>query len=196
MDTWLPSPPCSPLHRNQPPLLLPRSDGYVAMVLTGHANNAEFAIAMCPSEPYVLSGGKDKLVVLWSIHDHISTLVGDSTNPSGSIVKNSDNASLGPCGIFQGHTDTVEDWCPDKPSVFGSSAEDGCVNIWDYEQYMMQQVMFLLPNASILAANELIEQLRSEQSLQWFLIICCLEVMNSLISLEALQPTGDMSSVR
>ncbi|KAJ0771298.1 putative transcription factor WD40-like family [Helianthus annuus] len=25
-------------------------------------------------------------------------------------------------------------WCPDKSSVFGSSAEDGCVNIWDYEQ--------------------------------------------------------------
>ncbi|KAF5799078.1 putative transcription factor WD40-like family [Helianthus annuus] len=25
-------------------------------------------------------------------------------------------------------------WCPDKSSVFGSSAEDGYVNIWDYEQ--------------------------------------------------------------
>lgn len=201
-------------------------------MLTGHADNAEFALSMCPTEPYVLSGGKDKLVVLWSIHDHISTLVGESntTNSSGSIVKNSDNASLGPRGIFEGHTDTVEDvqfcptstqefcsvgddsclilwdarvgtnpitkvekahnadvhcvdwsphdanyiltgsadhsvcmfdrrnlvsdgvgspvhkfeehkapvlcvqWCPDKPSVFGSSAEDGCVNIWDYEQ--------------------------------------------------------------
>ncbi|KAI3496285.1 hypothetical protein L1887_38642 [Cichorium endivia] len=53
--------------------------------------------------------GKDKLVVLWSIHDHISTLVRDSTNPSGSIVKNSDSASLGPRGIIQRHTNTIKD---------------------------------------------------------------------------------------
>jgi len=64
--------------------------------------------------------GKDKYVVLWSIHDHISTLGGgDSTNPSGaagSIVKSADNASLGPRGIFQGHADTVEDvqFCPTR----------------------------------------------------------------------------------
>ncbi|XP_023757064.1 WD-40 repeat-containing protein MSI4 [Lactuca sativa] len=212
--------------------LLGAAVSHADLVLTGHADNAEFALSMCPTEPYVLSGGKDKLVVLWSIHDHISTLVGESntTNSSGSIVKTSDNASLGPRGIFEGHTDTVEDvqfcptstqefcsvgddsclilwdarvgtnpitkvekahnadvhcvdwsphdanyiltgsadhsvcmfdrrnlvsdgvgspvhkfeehkapvlcvqWCPDKPSVFGSSAEDGCVNIWDYEQ--------------------------------------------------------------
>ncbi|KAI3767742.1 hypothetical protein L2E82_18117 [Cichorium intybus] len=94
---WLPPPRCSPTTTASPQHQHRHNCRFV--VLTGHANNAEFAIAMCPSEPYVLSG--------------------------------------------------------DKPSVFGSSAEDGCVNIWDYEQ-----------------------------------------VMNSLISLEALQPTGDMSSVR
>lgn len=27
-------------------------------VLTGHKENAEFALAMCPKEPYVLSGGR------------------------------------------------------------------------------------------------------------------------------------------
>lgn len=27
-------------------------------VLTGHADNAEFALSMCPTEPYVLSGGE------------------------------------------------------------------------------------------------------------------------------------------
>jgi hypothetical protein len=26
-------------------------------ILTGHQENAEFALAMCPAEPYVLSGG-------------------------------------------------------------------------------------------------------------------------------------------
>lgn len=25
-------------------------------------------------------------------------------------------------------------WCPDRSSVFGSSAEDGLLNIWDYEK--------------------------------------------------------------
>jgi len=27
-------------------------------ILTGHQDNAEFALAMCPTEPYVLSGGE------------------------------------------------------------------------------------------------------------------------------------------
>jgi len=26
-------------------------------ILTGHQDNAEFALAMCPTQPYVLSGG-------------------------------------------------------------------------------------------------------------------------------------------
>lgn len=29
----------------------------VSQLLTGHQDNAEFALAMCPSEPFVLSGG-------------------------------------------------------------------------------------------------------------------------------------------
>nr|GEX33972.1 hypothetical protein [Tanacetum cinerariifolium] len=136
-------------------------------VLEGHTSNAEFALAMCSTQPYVLSGGKDKFVVLWSIQDHISTLPGgDSTNRAVSIVKTADSASLSLRGIFQGHMDTVEDvqfhpksvgddsclilwderggkvlipkvekahnldWCPDKSSVFGSSIEDGRVNIY------------------------------------------------------------------
>ncbi|KAK3003042.1 hypothetical protein RJ639_018798 [Escallonia herrerae] len=151
------------------------------LVLTGHQDNAEFALAMCPTEPFVLSGGKDKTVVLWSIHDHVSTLTTDAskgTGSAGSVIKPSDNSSIGPRGIFQGHDDTVEDvqfsptrsadhsvcmfdrrkltsggmglpihkfedhnaavlcvqWCPDKSSVFGSSAEDGFLNIWDYDK--------------------------------------------------------------
>ncbi|KAI9080614.1 hypothetical protein K1719_037420 [Acacia pycnantha] len=46
-------------------------------ILTGHQDNAEFALAMRPTEPYVLSGGKDKSVVLWSIQDHISSAAMD-----------------------------------------------------------------------------------------------------------------------
>ena len=30
---------------------------FFLQILTGHQDNAEFALAMCPTEPYVLSGG-------------------------------------------------------------------------------------------------------------------------------------------
>ncbi|PWA45485.1 hypothetical protein CTI12_AA517700 [Artemisia annua] len=46
---------------------------------------------MCPSEPLVLSGGKDKSVVLWSIHDHISTL---ATQPGITKSGGSDDNQL------------------------------------------------------------------------------------------------------
>ncbi|XP_058753280.1 WD-40 repeat-containing protein MSI4-like isoform X2 [Vicia villosa] len=167
---------------------------------------------MCPAEPYVLSGGKDKTVVLWSIEDHVTSAATDKSG--GSIIKPNpksgegndkivDSPSVGPRGIYSGHDDTVEDvafcpsrssvvlemilvsfygmhalalvlllrsadnsvrlfdrrsltsngvgspihkfeahkaavlcvqWSPDKSSVFGSSAEDGLLNIWDYEK--------------------------------------------------------------
>lgn len=54
------------------------------LVLSGHQDNAEFALALSPMEPFVLSGGKDKTVVLWSIQDHISTLAADATKSAGS----------------------------------------------------------------------------------------------------------------
>ncbi|KAL8231616.1 hypothetical protein R6Q57_001394 [Mikania cordata] len=77
--------------------------------------------------------GKDKYVVLWSIHDHISSLNGESNNSSGSIVKTTDNASLGPRGIFQGHTDTVEDvqFFPTSTQEFCSVGDDSCLILWD-----------------------------------------------------------------
>lgn len=117
------------------------------LVLTGHQDNAEFALAMCPAEPFVLSGGKDKSVVLWSIHDHISTLAaepGSSKTPgsSGANIKNSskvgandksDSPSIGPRGIYQGHEDTVEDvqFCPTSAQEFCSVGDDSCLILWD-----------------------------------------------------------------
>ncbi|KAK9043882.1 hypothetical protein V6N11_072206 [Hibiscus sabdariffa] len=166
------------------------------LILTGHQDNAEFALAMCPTEPYVLSGGKDKLVVLWSIEDHIATSSGGSIikKPGEGNDKADDGPSVGPRGIFcgphefcsvgddsclilwdarvgtspavkvekahdadihcvdwnphddnliltgsadnTGHKEAVlcVQWSPDKSSVFGSSAEDGLLNIWDYDK--------------------------------------------------------------
>ncbi|PQQ16973.1 WD-40 repeat-containing protein MSI4 [Prunus yedoensis var. nudiflora] len=116
------------------------------LILTGHQDNAEFALAMCPTEPYVLSGGKDKTVVLWSIQDHISAATTDpaatkSPGSGGSIIKQNskpgdgndkaaDGPSVAPRGIYYGHEDTVEDvaFCPSRSSVVG---DDSCLILWD-----------------------------------------------------------------
>uniref|UniRef100_A0A2P2KLG3 Uncharacterized protein MANES_16G101900 n=1 Tax=Rhizophora mucronata TaxID=61149 RepID=A0A2P2KLG3_RHIMU len=84
---------------------------------------------MCPTEPFVLSGGKDRSVVLWSIQDHITSFAADkaaakSPGSFGSIIKKTgdgndkaaDSPSVGPRGVYQGHKDTVEDvtFCPSR----------------------------------------------------------------------------------
>ncbi|ONM39172.1 hypothetical protein ZEAMMB73_Zm00001d043832 [Zea mays] len=76
----------------------------------------EFALAMCPAEPYVLSEGKDKSVVLWSIQDHISALGDSSSSPGASDSKQSvkttnekESPKVDPRGIFHGHDSRVED---------------------------------------------------------------------------------------
>ncbi|CAN1293730.1 WD-40 repeat-containing protein MSI4 [Linum perenne] len=108
------------------------------LILTGHQDNAEFALAMCPTEPYVLSGGKDKSVVLWSIQDHITPSASDPA--SGSIIKRSDGndkasdgPTVGPRGIYQGHEDTVEDvaFSPSSAQEFCSVGDDACLILWD-----------------------------------------------------------------
>ncbi|KAL0694122.1 hypothetical protein Bca4012_061302 [Brassica carinata] len=109
------------------------------LILTGHQDNAEFALAMCPTEPFVLSGGKDKLVVLWSIQDHITT-VGTDSKSSGSIIKQTgeggdktESPSVGPRGVYQGHDDTVEDvaFSPTSAQEFCSVGDDSCLILWD-----------------------------------------------------------------
>ncbi|XP_065866690.1 WD-40 repeat-containing protein MSI4-like [Euphorbia lathyris] len=115
------------------------------LVLTGHKDNAEFALAMCPTEPFVLSGGKDKAVVLWSIQDHISTLAAgaissNTPGPGCSNVKHASHAGgandsprIGPRAIFRGHKDTVEDvqFCPSSTFEFCSVGDDSCLIFWD-----------------------------------------------------------------
>ncbi|KAF5726062.1 putative WD-repeat protein [Tripterygium wilfordii] len=114
------------------------------LILTGHQDNAEFALAMSPAEPYVLSGGKDKLVVLWSIQDHITTSATDpsaakSPGSGGSIIKQDGNdkaadaPTVGPRGVYNGHEDTVEDvaFCPSSAQEFCSVGDDSCLILWD-----------------------------------------------------------------
>ncbi|GMY36308.1 WD-40 repeat-containing protein MSI4-like [Fagus crenata] len=109
------------------------------LILTGHQDNAEFALAMCPTEPYVLSGGKDKSVVLWSIQDHISgsvsggSIIKQNSKPGEGIDKTADGPSVGPRGIYIGHEDTVEDvaFCPSSAQEFCSVGDDSCLILWD-----------------------------------------------------------------
>ncbi|WZZ24513.1 hypothetical protein YC2023_007914 [Brassica napus] len=102
------------------------------LILTGHQDNAEFALAMFPTEPFVLSGGKDKSVVLWSIQDHITTAGTDSKSP-GSSIKQTGGRSVGPRGVYHGHEDTVEDvaFCPSSAQEFCSVGDDSCLILWD-----------------------------------------------------------------
>lgn len=50
---------------------------------------------------FVVLAGKDKSVVLWSIHDHISTLATDDKHTETPVIQAR--------GVFHGHDDTVED---------------------------------------------------------------------------------------
>jgi len=69
-----------------------------------------------------IMAGKDKCVVLWSVHDHISTLaveeptVKQGSKSGGNTAKATENPTIGPRGIYKGHTDTVEDvqFCPSR----------------------------------------------------------------------------------
>ncbi|XP_042490275.1 WD-40 repeat-containing protein MSI4-like [Macadamia integrifolia] len=126
--------------------VLGAADSRPDLILTGHQDNAEFALAMCPTEPFVLSGGKDKSVVLWSIEDHITasaTEPGSAKSPgsgSSSIKhtskggdKAADSPTVGPRGIYLGHEDTVEDvqFCPSSAQEFCSAGDDSCLILWD-----------------------------------------------------------------
>ena len=67
---------------------------------------------------YVVFAGKDKSVVLWSIHDHISTLATQPgiTKSGGSDYKPAESLVIQARGVFHGHEDTVEDvqFCPSR----------------------------------------------------------------------------------
>ncbi|XP_028789783.1 WD-40 repeat-containing protein MSI4-like [Neltuma alba] len=103
------------------------------LILAGHDDIAQFALAVSASEPYVLSGGKDKNVVLWSVEDHMTSLAQAAYFRLGSIIGRNYNPVVNPRGIFRGHTDTVEDvqFCPTSPQEFCSVGDDSNFILWD-----------------------------------------------------------------
>ncbi|KAL8217359.1 hypothetical protein R6Q57_020732, partial [Mikania cordata] len=122
--------------------VLGATESHPDLILTRHQENAELALAMSQSEPFVLSGGKDKSVVLWSIQDHISNLAtdyaagsngGKSLKSGGNDDKPTESPKILARGIYQGHQDTVENvqFCPSSVQEFCSVGDDSCLILWD-----------------------------------------------------------------
>ncbi|CAK9191004.1 unnamed protein product, partial [Sphagnum troendelagicum] len=118
------------------------------LVLTGHTENAEFALNFSRAAPHVLSGGKDKLVLQWSIEDHITGIQEPYPSRAGTPTAGggrgswttggggsdlSDASSIAPRGVFKGHSDTVEDvqFRPSSMQEFCSVGDDSCLVFWD-----------------------------------------------------------------
>ncbi|KAI9109577.1 hypothetical protein K1719_019631 [Acacia pycnantha] len=105
------------------------------LILAGHTADAQFALATSPSQPYVLSGGKDMNVVLWSLNDQITSLAAEPNYRLGShyFGYRNYNPVVTPRGIFRGHTNTVEDvqFNPANPQEFCSVGDDSKLMLWD-----------------------------------------------------------------
>ncbi|KAL2480170.1 WD-40 repeat-containing protein MSI4 [Abeliophyllum distichum] len=79
----------------------------------------------------------------WNSHDENYILTG-SADHTVSMFDRRNLTSDGvrsPVHKFEGHTAPVlcVQWSPEKCSVFGTSAEDGLLNIWDYDKVGQQK---------------------------------------------------------
>ena len=79
------------------------------LVLVGHEENAEFALAVRRDAPDVASGGKDQKVLLWSIEDHDAAKAAGKSGAPRAAALYDGAPELAPKLAFAGHEDTVED---------------------------------------------------------------------------------------
>ncbi len=122
-------------------------------LLTGHAENAEFALATAAASPVVASGGKDKAVCLWFLRDADSSLLEAAAAEAGvaAVGAAAGRSSLNSGGLggltgapppppqlacrvrFTGHSDTVEDvaFHPTSDEQLCSVGDDSCLCFWD-----------------------------------------------------------------
>ena len=117
------------------------------LVLVGHEENAEFALAVHRDSFHVASGGKDTAVLLWDVADHDG---GSIWNRAGSKPRGGESGSAGAgvgarSGDFEGaptlapkmrfawHKDTVEDvsFHPADDLQLCSVGDDGALVFWD-----------------------------------------------------------------
>eukprot|EP00897_Mesotaenium_endlicherianum_P007866 jgi/Mesen1/7107/ME000369S06430 len=87
------------------------------LVLAGHTENAEFALAMASGAPLVLSGGRDHCCESRPVPAAAATTPGAAEKGKSERAREesadceapSPAPQLNPRGVFRGHTDTVED---------------------------------------------------------------------------------------
>ncbi|KAI3436729.1 hypothetical protein D9Q98_006144 [Chlorella vulgaris] len=109
----------------------PKQQSVADLVLEGHKQNAEFALAISNAAPLVASGGKDAKVLVWDLSSHISTSLAaakggrDSTPGAGTKLK--------PLHTLLGHSATIEDvcWCPGSSAELASVGDDFSLLLWD-----------------------------------------------------------------
>ena len=109
-----------------------RAPSVADLVLTGHRDNAEFALGTCAVEPLVASGGKDTQVLLWNLRD--SGLLGHTGSNSGaSGAAAGQSATLEARVRLEGHDDTVNDvsFVPDSAVELVSVSDDSSLLFWD-----------------------------------------------------------------
>ena len=94
-------------------------------ILSGHTDNAEFALGTCTVEPFIASGGKDTNVLVWNLQD-CSTSLTSGSSPSES-------SQIAPRAILKGHNKTVEDvaFMPGSKDELMSVADDFSLLFWD-----------------------------------------------------------------
>lgn len=96
------------------------------LVLTGHEDNAEFALAASNEGPFIISGGRDTNVALWCLEDNV-------IHATTSLDSESQVPTIPARALFKGHRDTVEDvqFKPGSTDQFCSVGDDHCLLLWD-----------------------------------------------------------------
>jgi len=97
------------------------------LTLTGHTENAEFALSTSSAAPYVASGGQDTNVLLWNLADYDN---GSLMNPQGT---SSEGAQLAANTTLQGHEQVVGDlvFRPATCHELASVGDDSALLFWD-----------------------------------------------------------------
>mmetsp|Transcript_32664 Transcript_32664/g.45343 ORF Transcript_32664/g.45343 Transcript_32664/m.45343 type:complete len:628 (+) Transcript_32664:100-1983(+) len=99
------------------------------LILVGHKETASFALGMSHKSPCAASGGEDKMVLVWSLEDHMSTL--SATAPQTASRRSA--TSILPRHKFVGHKNTIEDVKFNPASEFElcSVGDDKALLFWD-----------------------------------------------------------------
>eukprot|EP00195_Chlamydomonas_chlamydogama_P006777 CAMPEP_0202905910 /NCGR_PEP_ID=MMETSP1392-20130828/36561_1 /ASSEMBLY_ACC=CAM_ASM_000868 /TAXON_ID=225041 /ORGANISM="Chlamydomonas chlamydogama, Strain SAG 11-48b" /LENGTH=458 /DNA_ID=CAMNT_0049594215 /DNA_START=185 /DNA_END=1558 /DNA_ORIENTATION=+ len=97
--------------------------------LTGHEEDALFPLATSAVAPVIASGGNDKMVLLWSIQDHMETIL----SGGGSGDKGPELAAR---TKLRGHDATIEDvvFKPGSSEQLASVGDDHAMIFWDTRQ--------------------------------------------------------------